>query len=631
VLMSPPGRFLRYFGLAKPLASGSVSGLDKARALIDVPNPTLGVLFFAVHLFYPLLLLFMPIPLIGPLLPELFFLACCGVGLMTVWLAYNLAFVLQDFCVVCVGAPGSDIIDNRIALCKQCAVRCPFCAGAIRQEDLHSVTDRPATLLSCSTEGGGGEGSAVGPTAGIDLQTLEEFNLQLKELADKVQKRMRALSTELAVSASGHPEILELLEQARKLVDSLDQQGLRPDGVTYQWLISLHARAKDKEHVEAWAYKMENCNKCSTDAYNSVMFGFAVPQGIDRADMWFNRMLAHDVAPDVKTFAILIQACAASRDSTRASRYFQRMQRFGIAPNVVVFSQLISACASEDHDPRSLQKAEGFFKSMQQSGVEPNNFTFMRLLKACANAGDARKASQYFNLSVEAGCVPNVVTYTQMVSVFIKNGDVAGAERWFSKLEAAGITPNVAAFNSVIRVCGTAGDVKHASSWLEKLEAAGCHPTEHTYEALITSVLYHKDFVGADRWLQRMLDTGVPPTIKIFIILLKACEHTGNLCQAEKWFNKMIEAGVQPDVQAYNSILKTSAVHDSFGRFRVRQPTCQEQRKWFLKMYETGVQPNEATHDILTRSTCLPIVSAVASSVAAALQSYSHRFCSIGN
>merc|ERR1712039_952056 len=35
-------------------------------------------------------------------LPELFFLACCLVGLMTIWLAYNLFFVLRDFCVVCV-------------------------------------------------------------------------------------------------------------------------------------------------------------------------------------------------------------------------------------------------------------------------------------------------------------------------------------------------------------------------------------------------------------------------------------------------------------------------------------------------------------------------------------------------
>merc|ERR1711879_536988 len=35
-------------------------------------------------------------------LPWAFFGACCFVGCMTVWLAYNLFFVLRDFCVVCV-------------------------------------------------------------------------------------------------------------------------------------------------------------------------------------------------------------------------------------------------------------------------------------------------------------------------------------------------------------------------------------------------------------------------------------------------------------------------------------------------------------------------------------------------
>jgi len=100
VLMSPPGRFLRYFGIAKQLPKdGSVGLIDKARGLIDVPNPSLGVLFFGCHLFYPALLL---IPFLNKLLPWLFFAACGLVGCMTIWLAYNLFFVLKDFCVVCV-------------------------------------------------------------------------------------------------------------------------------------------------------------------------------------------------------------------------------------------------------------------------------------------------------------------------------------------------------------------------------------------------------------------------------------------------------------------------------------------------------------------------------------------------
>lgn len=109
VLMSPSGRFLRFFGIALEYkGEWGDDIITKVRHFIDVPNPTLGVMFFSCHLFYNVLVdivYLLPAPLSGfanIALPWCFFIACCGVGCMAVWLAYKLFFVLKDFCVVCV-------------------------------------------------------------------------------------------------------------------------------------------------------------------------------------------------------------------------------------------------------------------------------------------------------------------------------------------------------------------------------------------------------------------------------------------------------------------------------------------------------------------------------------------------
>ena len=497
---------------------------------------------------------------------------------------------------------------NRIALCCRCVEGgCPFCKDSIQKEDLRSVTDRPATLVTCSVEEGDAKRLTEDDAATSHVQhnhrTLEQFNKHFEELANKVQEKYRKLRKDSAETApSSHTEIVRLVEEAKTLIHSLTEQRLRPDRVTYHWIISLYARAKDRDQVDWWAEQMERSGNCSTEAYNAAMFGFAGPQCMDRADMWFNRMVAKGVKPDVKSYTILIQAAAASRDSARANLYFKRMRENAVQPNEWTFGHLISTCAHEVPNPRSLQRAEEYWKIMQEAGVKPNHFTFMQVLRVCAHVGDARRALHFFNQSVEKGFPPDVFTYTKMISVFIPHGDVRAAEKWFSNMQAAGVTPNIAAFSCVMRVCGTAGDVQSARKWLATLEAGGLQATQHTYEALVIAELKRKDFAQADVWLHRMLDSGVRKTVSIFLILLEACESTGNLSQAEKWFQTMIDAAVQPDVNAMNSMLRTCAVYDSSGWLRLRRPACLEQKRWFLKMFALNVQPDEVTHDILTRS-----------------------------
>ena len=102
-----------------------------------------------------------------------------------------------------------------------------------------------------------------------------------------------------------------------------------------------------------------------------------------------------------------------------------------------------------------------------------------------------------------------------------------------------------------------------------------------------------------------LLDSEVIPTLTTLKLLLQACEPSGNLPQAKLWFNKMEKAGVKPDVHACNSMLRTSAVHDSSIWSiwqQIRGGPSKEQLKWFLEMQRLDVYPNEETYHILTNS-----------------------------
>ena len=95
------GRVMRYSGIAP---EGSV---------LDVPNPVLGFLYYIAHIIYP-----WPQGISFPMLDPLACTASTLVGLFSMWLGYQLLFVLQDVCIVCL----SSYVVNAILLFNMFAI-----------------------------------------------------------------------------------------------------------------------------------------------------------------------------------------------------------------------------------------------------------------------------------------------------------------------------------------------------------------------------------------------------------------------------------------------------------------------------------------------------------------------------
>ena len=67
-------------------------------------------------------------------------------------------------------------------------------------------------------------------------QTLEQFNQQFQQLANKVQTTMRKTPKDFDISRCDRPEIVKLVEEAQDLLNCLKNAGLRPDRDAYRWL-----------------------------------------------------------------------------------------------------------------------------------------------------------------------------------------------------------------------------------------------------------------------------------------------------------------------------------------------------------------------------------------------------------
>lgn len=152
-----------------------------------------------------------------------------------------------------------------------------------------------------------------------------------------------------------------------------------------------------------WSIRSARC-KPNLVTYNCMMKACgAAPEKILSL---MREMKTLNLAPDVKTWSILLDAYGSKGDLEGALASLEEMQASGLKPDVIVYTALIKACVQSSQ----LDEAFEVFKEMKAAGVRPNAVTYNTLLRGHRSHGEfyqVQRALAVYEEMREAGHVPN--------------------------------------------------------------------------------------------------------------------------------------------------------------------------------------------------------------------------------
>ncbi|GFY97452.1 pentatricopeptide (PPR) repeat-containing protein [Actinidia rufa] len=204
-------------------------------------------------------------------------------------------------------------------------------------------------------------------------------------------------------------------EDAIKLLNRMENEGIKPDLVTY----------------------------------NSLVSGYSMWGWNEKALTMIHRIKVSGLTPNVVTWTALISGCAQKGNFRDALEFSIRMQKDGIKPNSVTMASLLQACAGmsslqkgkEIHclgirnelaeDPFAAtalidirgKEAISLFNEMQEAGIKPDSITFTALLSACKHSGLIDEGWKYFDsMKVDYNIFPTIEHYSCMVDLLGRAG-----------------------------------------------------------------------------------------------------------------------------------------------------------------------------------------------------------------
>ncbi|KAG6598470.1 Pentatricopeptide repeat-containing protein, partial [Cucurbita argyrosperma subsp. sororia] len=337
-------------------------------------------------------------------------------------------------------------------------------------------------------------------------------------------------------------------DEARTLLDTMNDQGFKPGLVTCNILIASYSQLGKCNLVIELKKKMESMG----------------------------------ITPDVYTWTSMISGFAQSSRINLALDFFKEMILAGVEPNAVTITSVTSVCASL----KSLQKGLEIHCLAIKMGIAHQVLVGNSLIDMYSKCGKLEAAHHVFDTILEK----DIYTWNSMIGGYcqggycgcIHNGDEDQAMNLFQMMENdEEVNPNTASWNSLIAGYHRLGEKNKALAIFRQMQSLNFNPNSVTILSILpvcANVMAEKKIKEIHGCvLRRNLESELP----VANSLIDTYAKSGNIQYSRNIFDGMSSK----DIITWNSIIAGYILHGcSDAAFHL-----------FDQMKRFGIRPNRGT------------------------------------
>lgn len=319
-----------------------------------------------------------------------------------------------------------------------------------------------------------------------------------------------------------------------------------------------------------------------TQAWNSIIRGFAQSPSPVQAIFYYNRMLFDSVSgPDTFTFSFTLKACERIKALKKCEEVHGSIIRTGYERDVVVCTGLVrcyggNGCVEiarmvfDNMPERDLvawnamiscysqagyhQEALRIYDYMRNENVGVDGFTLVGLLSSCSHVGALNMGVKLHRIASEKGLLRNVFVGNALIDMYAKCGNLDGALEVFNGMPRDAFT-----WNSMIVGFGVHGFGDEAIYFFNQMLEAGVRPNSIAFLGLLCGCS-HQGLVeeGVEFFHQMSSKFNVKPGIKHYGCMVDMYGRAGKL---EKALEIIGDSPWQDDPVLWRILLSSSKIH----------------------------------------------------------------------